>query len=66
MTIGNQAFCLIVYSTAVYFRREFQHVGDVIKEKKTSANQSELEKYVVSDCWRNYMLRKSRMQIRLI
>ena len=34
MTIGNQAFCLIVYSTAVYFRREFQHVGDVIKEKK--------------------------------
>ena len=34
MTIGNQAFCLIVYLTAAYFRGEFQHVGDVSKEKK--------------------------------
>ena len=43
MTIGNQAFCLALYLTGVYFRGKLQHVGDVMS-KKSSVNQSELEK----------------------
>ena len=31
--IGNPAFFLALYLTGVHFRSEFQHVGDVSKEK---------------------------------
>ena len=54
MTIGNQAFCLALCLTGVYFRGKLQHVGDVMS-KKSNVNQSELEKQVVSDCNTNYM-----------
>ena len=43
MTIGNPAFCLALYLPGVHFRSELQYVGPV-GEKKSSADQSELEK----------------------
>ena len=54
VTIRNPAFCLFLYLTGVHFRGELQHVGDVVS-KKSSADQSELEKQVVSDCKTDYM-----------
>ena len=53
VTIGHPAFFLL-YLTEVHFRGELQHVGDVMS-KKSSVDQSELEKKVVSDCKTNYM-----------
>ena len=50
MTIGNPDFCLALYSTGVHFRGELQHVGEVSAQKKSSVDQLELEKQVVSDC----------------
>ena len=29
VTIGNSAFCLVLYLTGVHFRGELQHVGHV-------------------------------------
>ena len=43
VTIGNPAFCLILYLTGVHFRAELQHGGDIMSEK-SSVGQSELEK----------------------
>ena len=48
--IGNLAFCLVYYLTGVHFRGELQHIGDVSEQKKSSVDQLELEKQVVSDC----------------
>ena len=33
MTIGNPAFCLALYLTGVHFRRELQHVCDMLGQK---------------------------------
>ena len=33
MTVGNLAFCLILYLTGVHFRGELQHVGDISEHK---------------------------------
>ena len=33
VTIGNPPFCLALYLTAVHFRDELQHVGDVSEQK---------------------------------
>ena len=33
VTIRNLAFCLALHLTGVHFRGEFQHVGDVSKQK---------------------------------
>ena len=50
----NPGFCLVLYLTGVHFRVELQHAGHVVG-KKSSVDQSELEKWVVSDCQWNYM-----------
>ena len=55
MTVGNPVFCHLMYLTAVHFRGDLQHVGDVIEQKST-VDQSELEKYRVSDCKTDYKL----------
>ena len=33
MTIGNPAFCLVLYLTGVHFRGELQHVGHAGEQK---------------------------------
>ena len=33
VTIGNPAFCLLLYLTGVHFRGELQHFGDVSEQK---------------------------------
>ena len=55
VTIGHPAFCLFLYLTGVHFRGELQHGGDVVS-KKSSVDQSEREKQVVSYCQMYYML----------
>ena len=55
MTIGNPDFCLALYLTGVYFRGKLQHVRQVGGQKST-VDQSEFKKQVVSDCRRNYVL----------
>ena len=52
VTIGNPAFCLFLYLTGIHFWGKLQHGGDV---KKSSVDQSELEKWVLSHCQTYYM-----------
>ena len=54
MIIGNPAFCLALYLTGVHFRGELHDVSHV-GEQKSSVDQSEFEKQLVSDFKRNYM-----------
>ena len=33
VTVGNPAFCLVLYLIGVHFRGKLQHVGDVSEQK---------------------------------
>ena len=33
VTIGNPAFCFLLYLTGVHFRGELQHIGDISQQK---------------------------------
>ena len=55
MTIGNPAFCLFFYLTGVHIFEASYSTLVTSVSKKSSVDQSELEKYVVSDCKTNYM-----------
>ena len=43
-TIGNPAFCLALYLTSIHFRDKLQFVLVTWVNKKSSVDQSELEK----------------------
>ena len=49
MTIENPAFCLPLYLTGAPFEASYSTLVTSVS-KKSSVDQSELEKYVVSDC----------------
>lgn len=55
VTIENPAFCLTLYLTGVHFRGGLQNVGHALS-KKSSVNQSKLEKSWVPDCKTNYII----------
>ena len=54
VTIGNLAFCLFLYFLAYIFEASYSTLVIPVS-KKSSADQSELEKQVVSDCKTDYM-----------
>ena len=49
VTIGNPAFCLALYLTGAPFEASYSTLVTSVS-KKSSVDQLELEKYVVSDC----------------
>ena len=49
VTIGNPAFCLALYFTGAPFEASYSTLVTSVS-KKSSVDQSELEKYVVSHC----------------
>ena len=54
VTIGNPAFCLFLYLTGIHFRGTLSTVV-MSGSTKSSADQSELKKQVVSHCQMYYM-----------
>ena len=54
VTIGNPAFCLALYLTGVHLRASYSALVTLVS-KNSSVDQSELEKYEVSNWKRNFM-----------
>ena len=56
VTFGNPAFCLDLYLTGLDFPGELSTLVASVR-KISSVDQSELQKYLVSDCQRSYMFK---------